>query len=233
MAQSPTDMGQDSKVSPAQGRFATATLVMNPSAGEGKRKTGEPPRASQLSETISVPQPAVENGHESEEPSIEEYMAALLERTRQFTASPVPSAPSFVRPMMEPSRPAPTPAAPAAPGAPVAPASVPAGPVPVPECRDAISELRELANISARSSFNTHRAQHLVVEMRGKRFVAIIAMLTSVGLLNLSSSVQSPAYITAVAAVTTACAYSLKYLSLGRELASLCADSNLPDRAEG
>jgi hypothetical protein len=230
MAPSPTGMGQDSEVSPAQGRFATATLVMNPPAGEGKRKTGEVPRASQLSETIAVPNPAVENGHESDEPSIEEYMAALLERTRQFSAPPVQSAPSFVRPMMEPNRPAPTPVAPAAP-APV-PVPVPASPTPVPECRDAISELRELANISARSSFNTHRAQHLVLEMRGKRFVAFVAMVTSLGLLSLSSSVNSPAYVTAVAAVTTACAYSLKYLALGRELALLCADSNLHDRAE-
>ena len=42
-----------------------------------------------------------------------------------------------------------------------------------------VSELRELANISARSTFNTHLAQRLVLEMHGKRFVAVVAMLAS------------------------------------------------------
>ena len=226
MAQSPTDMGQDSEVSPAQGRFASATILMNPPAGEGKRKSAESARSDQLSETIAVPHPAVENGHETEEPSIEEYMAALLERTRQFSTTPGQDIPQFIRPAMEPKSPT------RAPVVPSSPSPGPASPAPVQECRDAISELRELANISARSSFNTHRAQHLVLEMHGKRFVAVVAMLASVVLLSLSSSVHSPAYITAVAAVTTACAFSLKYLALGRELKSLCAESDLNDPAE-
>jgi hypothetical protein len=227
MAQSPTDMGQDSASSPAQGRFAQATIVMNPPAGEGRRKSAESARSDQLSETIAAPGPAADKGHEANEPSIEEYMTALLERTRQFSTAPVREAPPFVRPAIEPKNPTPAPAAPAAPSP--ASATVPTA---VPECRDAISELRELANISARSSFNTHRAQHVLLEMRGKRTVAIVSMVVSVVLLSLSSSVHSPAYITAVAAVTTACAFSVKYLTLGRELASLCADSDLNNHVE-
>jgi hypothetical protein len=226
MAQSPTDMGQDSAEAAAPGPHAAATILMNPPAGEGRHHAGESAQSEQLSETVAVPLPAVENGHETDEPSIEEYMAALLERTRQFSVSPEREVPSFVRPAMEPIESAPPPAA--------SPARsrAPSTPTPVPECRDAISELRELANISARSSFNTHRAQHVVREMRNKRFVAIVAMLASVVLLSLASSIQSPAYITAVAAVITACAFSLKFLALGRELASLCADSQLAERIE-
>jgi hypothetical protein len=224
MAQSPTDMGQASDASRAPGRYATATLAMNPPAGEGNRKPAESARPDQLCETMPLSRPAAEHERETEEPSIEEYMAALLERTRQYSTAPTQEIPTFVRPAVAPKTP---PAAPVTP-----PSPVPASPTPAAECRDAISELRELANISARSSFNTHRAQHLVQEMRGKRFVAVVAMLTSIVLLSLSSSVQSPAYISAVAAVTTACAFSLKFLALGRELAWLCAEPDLNGRTE-
>jgi hypothetical protein len=226
MAQSPIVIGQDPEVSPAQGRYVGATIVMNPRVEEAERKSAESPQPVQVSEMVSMPCSAVETGQESDEPSIEEYMAALLARTRQFSVSPTRDVQPLVRPPIEPRKPS------AASTVSPSPSPPPASPAPAPECRGAISELRELANISARSSLNTHRAQRLALEMRGKRLVAAIAVIVSVVLLSLASSVRSPAYIAAVAAVITACAFSLRYLSLGRELAQLCADSDLNNRAE-
>ena len=226
MAQSPIVMGQDSEVSPVQGRCVGATIVMDPQAEEAGRMSAESLPPEQLSEMISVPCPAVESGPETDEPSIEEYMAALLARTRQFPTSPARDVQPLVRPPMEPRKPSPAPAVSPSPSPP------PSSPAPTPECRDAISELRQLANISARSSLNTHRARQLALEMRGQCLVAVVAMLASVVLLCLASSVRSPAYINAVAAATAACAFGLKYLSLGRELARLGAESDLNHRVE-
>ncbi len=225
MAQSPSDMDQNAGVVLPQGRYSGATIIMDAKPGEPVNRPVESAQPDQLAETVPVGRRAAESRHEADEPSIEEYMAALLARTRQFSASPPAPAESQTK-TMSPSgdrkaspraEPAPQPAA-------------PASATPPSECRTAISELRELANISAQSSFNAHRAQHLVREMRGKRFVAIIAMFTSVLLLWIAPTVQSPAYIMAVTAVITACAFSLKYLTLGRELAHLCADTPLDDQ---
>ena len=76
-----------------------------------------------------------------------------------------------------------------------------------------------------RSTFNTHLAQRLVLEMHSKRFVAVVAMLASLALLSLASSVGSYAYLAAVVAVIAACVWSLQYLSLGRALSRVCAES--------
>ncbi len=232
MVQTPSDMGSDAGISSGSGRRAAATIVMDPPLSEGLRKSADAVPPSQLRETIAVPRPDAEGAPEREEPSIEEYMAALLERTRQFSTSPVRDTPAAARPAVERVSRTPAPAA-ASPAPSPPPPPVTGAPLGVPECRDAISELRELANISTRSSFSAQRAQYLVREMRGKRTVACVAMVVSVTLLSLSSSVASPTYITAVAAVTTACAYGLKYLALGRELAWLCAESERYERSDG
>jgi hypothetical protein len=224
MTQLPIDAKQNPGVTPASEHVARATIVMNaPVEAEVEGKQAAAGRPGQLSETIAVACPSAP--HPTDEPTIEEYMAALLARNRQAAGTPVLC-----------QRPAPPP-----PPAPVArkesapqpaPSSTPVPPAPAPECRTAISELRELANINARLSVNVHHAQRLVLEMHGKRFVAVTAMLASVVLLYLAGSVQSPAYIMAVAAVTTACAFSVQYLALGRELAELCADGGPADRTQ-
>jgi len=219
MTPTPTDSGRND-ASTAQDQFTGATIVMNGQRQTGPARPEEVAQADQLCETIPVARPVVERT--PQEPTIEEYMAALLARTKQFsTVRPTrpgerdSSAPA----QRKPSTPAPVTAP--TPGA--VPVDVaPAGPTPAPECRDAISELRELANISARSSVNAHRAQRLIAEMRGKRSVAFLAMIASVVLLSMAPGVRSLAYILAVAAVATACSFSMKYLELGRELASLC-----------
>ncbi|MHB8969333.1 MAG: hypothetical protein ACYC4N_02620 [Pirellulaceae bacterium] len=158
---------------------------------------------------------------ETEEPSIEEYMAALLARTNQFSTSSAGAVPQSATPTAESAVPAPSP--PAAAQATVGPL-LPVGPTAGPECRTAFSELRELANMSAQSTFNTHLAQRLVLEMHSKRFVAVVAMLASLALLSLASFVGSFAYLAAVVAVIAASVWSLKYLSLGRALARVCAE---------
>ncbi len=224
MARSPIDRGQDSDASHAQDRPIAVTMIMNPPAGSG------PSRAAQLRETMSMLPSAADTTPEAEEPTIEEYMTALLARTKQ-------PATSLAETIVRPARPTVSKVVPNSPSPPAVPqpaavTPVTAGPAAGPECRDAFSELRELANISARSTFNTHLAQRLVLEMHGKRFVAVVAMLASLILLSLATSVRSPAYLAAVAAVTAACVWSLKYLSLGRALARVCADAEADESAD-
>lgn len=219
MVQTPSDMGSDAGIASGSGRCADATIVADPPLCKCQSADAVPP--SELCEITAVPHPDAEG--EREEPSIEEYMAALLQRTRQFSTSPRGETPAAARPAVKCASRTVTPASasPASPPSAVTGAAAPS----VPECRDAFSELRELANISTRSSFNAHRVQVLVREMRGTRTVTCVAMVVSLTLLSLSSSVASSTYITAVAAVITACAYGMKYLKLGRELAWLYAES--------
>jgi lipopolysaccharide export LptBFGC system permease protein LptF len=193
-------------------------MVTNSPVGESGNVGGVSGRAAPLGETMSMPPPAAspppaaDRTPEANEPTIEEYLAALLARAKQSPASPAETIPQPDMPTVEKVMP-----------------SNAAGPIAMPECRDAISELRELANISARSSFNTHRAQRLVLEMHSKWFVAVVAMLASLVLLSLASSVQSYAYMAAVVAVIAACVWSLNYLSLGRALSRICAELRSSD----
>ena len=91
-----------------------------------------------------------------------------------------------------------------------------------PECRDAISELRELANINTRSSFNVHRGQQLVYEMHNKLTVSLVALVVSFALTTLAGSMHSPAFFAAVAALIVAMCWTVKYFQLGRHLSHLC-----------
>ncbi|MHB8955974.1 MAG: hypothetical protein ACYC4U_23585 [Pirellulaceae bacterium] len=226
MARSPIEKGPNADGRRTQERPAQVTMVVDPTvpaldcAGSGSN------RAAQLSETISVGSPAKAVTSEVEEPTIEEYMAALLARSNQST----PLRSETIR------RPAPAVVGKVVPSAPpqgVASPPVAAVPLTVAECRTAFSELRELANISARSTFNAHLAHVLVVEMRSKRLVAIVAILASLTLISLTTTMRSPTYLAAVVAVAAACVWSLNYLSLARDLSRVCAESDAGESSDG
>lgn len=180
-----------------------------------------PPRVPR--ETAPFPGNVTTGDAPESEPTIEQYMADLLARTRPFAPKPDPAVTRPVELDSASVKPAPIPT----PSETTLPPPPP--PPPVPETRGTFSELRELANISARSTFNVHRVQRLILEMHGQRFVMLAAMLATVVLLSLAHGVRSPSYVAAIVAGITACVWSLKYLAWGRELAAFCDMSDRND----
>jgi hypothetical protein len=96
------------------------------------------------------------------------------------------------------------------------------------EYRDAISELRELANISARSSFNVHQGRQLVYEMHNKLAVTLVALIVSFALTGLASQTYSLSFFAAIAALIVALSWTLKYFQLARHLHRLCFSGEEP-----
>jgi len=94
--------------------------------------------------------------------------------------------------------------------------------VAAPECPNAISELRELANISARSSFNVFRGRQLVYAMHNKLAVTLVASVVSAALTCLAHDARSPAFYAAIAAAIVAMCWAVQYFHLGRQLSQLC-----------
>ncbi len=252
MTQVPTDNARTpSAAEHVRGRGGE-TVQMNPAIlGQAANTNPEADAIRQLDlasamlgEAVTYGEPAprgagVGEGAGRGEPTIEEYMAALIARTKNVRAG---DAPELAEDCIEAARSAAArstvarrEAAFAAGGRVTSSTSDTAIVAEVeaiaqqqwkqtspPECRDAISELRDLANISARSSFNVHRGQQLVYEMHNKLTVSLVALVVSFALTTLSSSMQSPAYFAAVAALIVAMAWTVKYFQLGRQLAGLC-----------
>ncbi len=165
-------------------------------------------------------------------PTIEQYMAALLARSQSPGGEPAAASPADLAPSTK------APAAKASNNAletsPSAAQSEEEGPwqrVSAPECRDTISELRELANVSARTSFNVHRGQQLVYEMHNKLTVSLVALVVSFALVSLANNVRSPAFFAAVAAWVVAMCWGVKYFQLGHQLQRLCFSGD--DAASG
>lgn len=159
----------------------------------------------------------LENAHDDEvgtDLTIERYMAELIARSRGPGQEAEPFA---VIPVTEPAVSTTESAAPAE-DLPVEPRRE----VAPPECRDAISELRELANISARSSFSVHKGRQLVYDMHNKLAVTMVALMVSFGLTSLATHTRSPAYFAAVISLIVALAWTVKYFRLGRHLNRLC-----------
>ena len=180
----------------------------------GQVAGGEDVAAAENLDELPVIDPPGPAESTSAEPTIEEYMAALIARTKHGKPDELPAvsvvasvAPDYavanVCPDESASEGAWTQSSP-------------------PECRMAISELRELANISARSSFNVHRGQQLVYQMHNKMSVALVALVVSFALTSLAGSMQSPTFYAAIVALITAITWSLQYFQLGQQLSDLC-----------
>jgi hypothetical protein len=154
------------------------------------------------------------------DPSIEEYMAALLARSNGFSSEPTPTQvlPTQEQPAVkkEPKKPA----------RPVVktPPDEKRIQKPVPECRDHLSNMRKLANLNARSALDTHSGRRLIFEMHNKLTVAMVAIILSFGLITIATSISSLAYIGAVVALITSCVWAMRYLALARQLTKVCEE---------
>ncbi len=154
------------------------------------------------------------------DPSIEEYMAALLARSNGFSSEPTSTQ---VLPTQEQPAVKKEPKKPARPvvGTPPEEKRVQK---PAPECRDHLSTMRKLANMNARSALDTHSGRRLIFEMHNKLTVAMVAIILSFGLITVASSIRSLAYIGAVLALITSCVWAMRYLSLARQLTKVCEE---------
>jgi hypothetical protein len=160
----------------------------------------------------------------SADPSIEEYMTALLARSNGFSneSTPPTSPPASTQVLPRQEQPAvkEEPEKPSRPAVEVPPEK--RVQKPAPECRDDLSNMRKLANLNARSALDTHSGRRLIFEMHNKLIVSMVAMLLSFGLVTAASSVRSLAYIGAVLALITASVWSMRYLTLARQLDAIC-----------
>lgn len=190
------------------------TLVMNRGTKEVQQAQDETlsPQASRETVPFSTGM-AIGAAPDDEEPTIEQYMAELLARTQPMAVKADLAKTRAAARGRGPGKPAPA-EAPAGGTASVTPS------VAVPETRHTFSELRELANINARSTFNVYRIQRIILDMHGHRFVTLTAVLATFVLLTLAHDARSPAYVAAVATGITAGVWSLKYLAGARELAT-------------
>ncbi len=172
---------------------------------------------------------------DSDEPSIEEYMAALLERSGGRSQTPDSS--TFSRPSAEtpadaesnsktvvlPSHQVAEPTAGAAPDDWVQ--------KPAPECRDDISDLRAVANMNARDAIETHWSQSVVFDMHGKLFVSLVAVVISFALISFTNSIASISYYGSIVALIVSITWGTMYLALGRQLAKVLQTPE-PDQTE-
>jgi hypothetical protein len=164
--------------------------------------------------------PATEGDAPPSDPSIEEYMAALLARSNGFSneATPTQVLPTQEQPTVkkEPKKPV----------RPVVktPPDEKRVQKPAPECRDHLSNMRKLANLNARSALDTHSGRRLIFEMHNKLTVAMVAIILSFGLITIATSISSLAYIGAVLALITSCAWTMRYLTLARQLTKVCEE---------
>jgi hypothetical protein len=217
MAWSPSESNNTSPETSGVDRNLAVTMIMrNPDANT--ENVGD--RATQICEAVAaLPATAAEE----EEPSIAEYMEALLRRARGSEgANPERTIP-LASLRVEPRAAAPSVKDPAPVVQVVAP-QTPAPPPP-PECRNAFSEMRQLANATTRTTFHSQLGLRLIREMRWNGLVAIGSIVTSVVLLGLSPSAQSPIFYTAVAATVVAAAWVLKFFAAGRLLQCVIAEA--------
>ncbi len=199
------------------------TVQMNPAIlGQAANMNPDTDLFKQLDTASEMLEQAADDDAQSDPsdslPTIEQYMAALLQRSQNHGEEPSPSDADRVRD---------TPAKSETSNAVSEPvAKEPWQHVSAPECRNTISELRELANVSARSSFNVYRGQQLVYQMQNKLTVTLVALVVSFALITLTHSVRSPAFFAAIAALTVAMSWAVKYFHLGHQLQNLCFPSD-------
>jgi len=210
MAWSPAKSNDTPPETSGVDRNLAVTMVMrNPDANT--ENVGD--RATQICNIVAALPAAMAD---EAEPSIAEYMEALLRRTRQGQGTePERTIPLSAAPQVKwVPEPVSTESAMADPEAPVSPPVPP----PPPECRNAFSEMRQLANASTRDTFHSQLGFRLLREMRSNGLVAIGSIVTSLVLLGLSPSARSPIFYTAVAASVVAAAWVLKFFAVGRML---------------
>lgn len=217
MARSPSESNDTSPENTGVDRNSAVTMFMrNPDANMENVSD----RATQICDVVAaLPQQLTDE----EEPSIEEYMAALLQRSRKGQSlqpeRTIPLASMRVEPSATESA-----VRDSGPVVQVVSAQQPAPPPP-PECRNAFSEMRQVANLSTRTTFHSQLGFRLMREMRWNGLVAVGAIVTSVVLLGFSPSAQSPIFYTAVATTVVAATWVLKFCAAGRLLKCVNAEA--------
>ena len=184
-------------------------------------------RTTQICETLSTMPDAAIAG-DDEGPSIEEYMEALLIRTRQGSRAAVEKAIRLPQSQGEPVRQSAAPRL----SQPCRPRMSRAThgrrpPRGLWRHRNAANPSPKCANwpiSTSRTTFHSQRGLQLVTEMRSHRLVAAAAITTSIILLTCVLSVTSSAYLAAVVSTVVASVWVLKYLSLGRMVKRLMED---------
>ncbi len=206
-----------------------------PKQGVGTPSDAAGPSCPQPVETLAPP----DQSGTSDEQSIEQYMAELLQRTGCARTTTTPVEPDQPREDDTPKD-----------------ASCDVEPEPAPkverksvfrrkkveqsERRDTISTMRSLANMSARSALNTYWSQQLFLSMHSKLFIAGLSIVVSLVLVGWSSSATSLAFIGAVVAMLSAVVWGSSYFAMASQLIRVLdrtdqqADSQLePEQADG
>ena len=147
-------------------------------------------------------------------------MTALLARSNGFSNESSPPTPTQVLPRQEQPAVKEEPEKPSRPAVEVPPEK--RVQKPAPECRDDLSNMRKLANLNARSALDTHSGRRLIFEMHNKLIVSMVAIMLSFGLVTVATSTGSLAYIGAILALITAAVWSMRYLTLARQLDAIC-----------
>ncbi len=168
---------------------------------------------------------------EEDEASIQQYMSQLLERVNGGTAaSPSPAVTQPLPPVAPQTRtPAATPAQPAAAEPSPPPARQPAR---APESTVTLSDMRELANLSARRAVGTHECKRLIDTARRDVRNSMIASVVSCGMVWLAPAAGSLLYLGAAGVSLLAVTYGLRFLNNLRKLARAAKETNQPVAAE-
>jgi hypothetical protein len=221
MASSPAKSNDIPPEASGNDRNLAVTMMMrNPDANMAE--AGD--RATQICEVVAAIPTATAD---EEETSIAEYMEGLLRRARIGQGSN--SERTIPLPTDSLERRVPEPAVPEIVQAVAVATTTTSAPSQPPECRNAMSEMRQLANASTRNTLHSQLGFRLLREMRGNGWVAIGSMVTSVVLSGLASSTRSPIFYAAVTAAVVAAAWVLKFFAAGRLLQ--CVITEVADEA--
>lgn len=227
MDQTPHDRPRESSCTGDNSKYATQTIPLG--SATDKQPAGGP---RVLNPATRAPENAIDRAasrddttEEEDDFTIREYVAQLIARSqhseqdrKQPPSPPLlaePTAPSETTVLGDKPAEAEPPRQEQEPGSQLTPARPP-------ECRNSISELRELANIDARSSLNTHRVSQLIYKMHEKLAVALVALVVSFCLLATTSFTSSFNYVSAIIASIIALYWGATYFRLARQLRQIC-----------
>jgi hypothetical protein len=213
---------------------ATASLVDSAGSEDGHHAN----HSARTADSRSGSGPAVAGGGQHDEESVENYMSALLSRYGLNSSEPqVPRAASV------PANAAQSASSIRGAGATAARASGTGGPtedkpvtnrqpVSAPEDRDGLSAMRELAMMSAHGALATHSSKRLVQLMYGKLAIAAVAIVSSIALVAMTTTVGGWTYAGAIVMLLLAAFWTWQYLASAQQLLQKTAVARVsPERS--
>ena len=91
-----------------------------------------------------------------------------------------------------------------------------------PESRNALDDLREVANTDSRNHIDACFGQRLVFEMHNRLRISLLAALISFAVVSFAHTTSSLAFICALMSFMVSIVWGLKYLTLANQLSRLC-----------